>query len=63
MRPSSKGGSSELWSTNTWEENVVSVEPFEAEYSYTIEDETLTVTIDDDLSIVDVTTSTTPETS
>jgi len=38
-----------------YEENVLSVDPFKAEFTFTIDDDALTLTIDEDVSIVDVT--------
>jgi hypothetical protein len=39
------------------DETMLSTEPFEARYTYTIDDDVLSLTVDDDLSVVDVTRS------
>lgn len=44
-------------------EEILGIDPLEARYTITCDDESLTVTIDDDLSVVADTKSTTPETS
>lgn len=36
-------------------EQVVSVDPFEARFTFTVDEDALTLTVDDDLSVVDVT--------
>lgn len=42
-----------------YDEEVLSVEPFEARFTFTVDDDSLTLTVDDDLSVVDATRSTT----
>jgi len=37
-----------------YDENVLSVDPFEAEFTFTIDDDSITLTIDEDVSVVDV---------
>ncbi|WP_137285454.1 winged helix-turn-helix domain-containing protein [Halorussus salinisoli] len=46
-----------------YDEDVLSVEPFEARFTFTIDDDALTLTVDDNLDVVDVTKGTTSETA
>lgn len=45
--------------TGNYEEELLSTDPFEARFTWSIDDDTLTLTVDDDLTVVDVTRSTT----
>jgi hypothetical protein len=40
-----------------YEENVLSTDPFEARFTFSIDDDLLTLTVDEDLTVVDVTQS------
>ncbi|PSP88609.1 hypothetical protein BRC87_09485 [Halobacteriales archaeon QS_4_66_20] len=42
-------------------ETILSDSPFEARYMFTVDEDTLTVTVDDDLSVVDITREETTE--
>lgn len=44
----------EAFHLSEYEETVLSVDPFEARFTFTADDETLTLTVDDDLSVVAV---------
>lgn len=41
----------------SYDEDIVSVDPFEAKFTFTVDDESLTVTVDDDFDVVDATLS------
>lgn len=46
-----------------YDEEVRSVDPFEARFTFAVDDETLTLTVDDDLSVIDATRGTTSGTA
>lgn len=42
------------WVTSTYDEEILSIEPFEAQFTFSIEDERLTVSVDDDIVVTDL---------
>lgn len=46
---------------SNYDEEILSIEPFEARFTFAVEQETLTLTVDEDLSVVDVVRSQTSE--
>lgn len=56
LNPVSPSSELSFWElTGTYEEEIRSVDPFEARFTFTIDDDALTLTVDDDLNVVDVT--------
>lgn len=52
--------STRFWrATQVYDEEVLRTDPFEARYTFTLDDDILTLTVDDDLSVVEVAKSTT----
>lgn len=46
-----------------YDEDIISVDPFKARFTFSIGDDSITLTVDDDLTVIDATTSTTSEQS
>lgn len=47
--------------TQVYDEEILGTDPFEARFTFTIDGDSLTLTVDDELSVVDVAKNTTPE--